>query len=178
MPSAVRWSSGIQMSPSPGRSWSEAWPGRTACCASSRSRWTESSWTPQVCARAGLGGPRGRLGPSAAAAGSPGRCAMASAFWGRRLGSWPEGAGSGCVQPPRAHASLLSPACEPLEGDLRKADRVWRHQAVREHYQAPGPHPALPQPCFMTSSKALPLWNMQESLNPMRKDKNDAFSAQ
>ena len=48
--SAARWSTGIQMSPSPTRSWSEVWPGRTACFASSLTVWTKGSWISQVCA--------------------------------------------------------------------------------------------------------------------------------
>lgn len=129
LPSAARWSSGIQMSPSPGRSWSEAWPGRTACFASSRSRWTESSWTPQVCAL--------------------GRAGRAPGLWACQLlppvpqasVRRPLSSEFGRVQLPRAHVLLLSPACESWRETLGRqvlcgGSRVWGS------IPRPGPSPS------------------------------------
>lgn len=96
-----------------------------------------------------------------AAAGSPSRCAVAS------LG--PEGTDSSrpeeqCVRFHLVHSLLLSPACEFLEGDLRREKTIYGGSRVwGTAFQGPGPlsSPTIALLCDLQQGP-VPLWTHLE----------------
>jgi hypothetical protein len=157
--SAVRWSSGIRMNPSPARSWSKEWQGPMACSASSLILWTRGFWISQVCA--GLSWAQDSKGVSAlwdtwTCCGWPfGR------EWGQQcfpclLRASPSGlVGSPCS---KLHLTGVAPSCCESLGEGLGGQRP-QCGARRMRWGTLGA-PDLPQPCFVTRSRTLSLLSL------------------